>query len=81
MTDLFNKQISEISDEGTRSHGMLNLKLNDFYNIEIPFPSLNEQKKFEDIILSIENLINLLFLKIKKLNDIKKYIINNELTK
>tara|TARA_B110000037_G_C17103460_1_gene498938 strand:+ start:1286 stop:2473 length:1188 start_codon:yes stop_codon:yes gene_type:complete len=81
LTDLFNKQISEISDEGTRSHGMLNLKLNDFYNVEIPIPSLNEQKKFEDKILSIENLINFLFLKIEKLNDIKKYTINNELTK
>ena len=51
------KNIQEIAQEGARNHGLLNISVQDFFNIYIPFPLLEEQQKIADFLDSkIENI-------------------------
>ena len=79
-TNKWYSQISSISVEGARNHGLLNIAVNDFFNTEHFFPKIDEQK-------DIAKFLNLLDKKIelqsKKIEDLKlfKLKIFDELTK
>ncbi|RYX86945.1 restriction endonuclease subunit S [bacterium] len=40
-----NKEIELVAQEGARNHGLLNIGVTDFFNIELVIPSLPEQKR------------------------------------
>ncbi len=59
-----NSEIEKVAQEGARNHGLLNIGLNDFFNINLIIPSLPEQKKIAKYLTSID----------KKIETIKKEI-------
>ena len=61
-TDLWHKHISDISVEGARNHGLLNMSVGDFMALPVPVPELNIQ---HDIARSLKSLRN------KKSNEMK----------
>ena len=60
----FNSAIFSIAKEGARSHGLLNLGINEFFDVSLPIPPLPEQKKIAEILSEID----------KKSNSIQLYI-------
>lgn len=55
---MLNKIIGEIAQEGARNHGLLNISVIDFFNIEILIPNdLKEQQKIADCLSSLDELI------------------------
>ena len=69
-TNKWYSQISSISVEGARNHGLLNIAVNDFFNTDHFFPKIDEQK-------DIAKFLNLLDKKIelqsKKIEDLKLF--------
>ena len=54
------KQLSLICREGARNHGLLNVSKEDFFNMSVPVPSLNEQKRIAEFLLANEKELSLL---------------------
>lgn len=71
-------RISEIAT-GT-SNSMKNISKKTFLNLKVALPSLNEQKRISDILLSIENKITAEQQSILKLNILKKGLMQSLLT-
>ncbi len=69
-------QLGEISQEGARCHGMLNISADDFFDkVSILIPkSVIEQKKIADCLLSIDREINLYSNKLEELEQHRKYL-------
>jgi type I restriction enzyme S subunit len=76
----FNNQIALIAKEGARAHGLLNVGINDFFNLYLIKPPLPEQKKIVEIISTWDKAISLKeeLIKEKKLQ--KKYLMQELLT-
>lgn len=51
---LHNKEIEKVAQEGARNHGLLNIGVNDFLNINLVIPSLPEQQKIANFLSSID---------------------------
>jgi type I restriction enzyme S subunit len=51
---LHNYEIEKVAQEGARNHGLLNIGVNDFLNIALIIPSLQEQQKIADFLSSID---------------------------
>ena len=51
------KGISNISGEGARNHGLLNMSVDDFFNTKHYLPSINEQIKIKEILNFISHRI------------------------
>lgn len=51
---LHNKEIEKVAQEGARNHGLLNIGVNDFLNISLIIPSIQEQQKITNFLLSID---------------------------
>lgn len=69
--------ISEISGEGARNHGLLNMSVEDFFDTEHRIPSIDEQRK-------IAHFFNILFKKLhaeemilSQYQNQKNYLLNN----
>lgn len=67
-----NTEIEKIAQEGVRNHGLLNVGLSDFFNIEIEVPSLYEQTKIADFLSAIDAKIALCGKEIDKMEIWKK---------
>ncbi|VTR43593.1 restriction endonuclease subunit S [Sphingobacterium thalpophilum] len=52
-----NAEIEKIAQEGARNHGLLNVGVSDFFNIEVSLPSLEEQQKIASFLSSIDQKI------------------------
>jgi type I restriction enzyme S subunit len=52
-----NTEIEKVAQEGARNHGLLNIGVNDFLNIEIKLPSLAEQTKIANFLSAIDKKI------------------------
>ena len=66
------KNIQEIAQEGARNHGLLNISVQDFFNIYIPFPLLEEQQKIADFLSSIDSKIENIEKELEGLKEFKK---------
>ncbi|QPI06416.1 restriction endonuclease subunit S [Campylobacter concisus] len=75
-----NRQIKDIVQEGARNHGLLNLSINDFFNIKIRMPNLDEQKKIAEILSTWDEAINLTINLIESKKQFKKALMQNLLT-
>ena len=61
----WHKGVSDISGEGARNHGLLNISVTDYFNTEHRFPSIEEQKH-------IASMLNALTIKEQKAIELEK---------
>ena len=66
------KEVASIAVEGARNHGLLNVSVNDFFDISIKVPSLKDQKKISSFFVKVDNLIEKQSLKVKLLKQRKQ---------
>jgi len=57
-SDWFVQAIFGIAKEGARSHGLLNIGIEEFFSAQLPVPPLPEQKKIAEILSGIDNVIS-----------------------
>ena len=70
---LLNTQLKKITQEGARSHGLLNISIKDFFQkINVLSPSIEEQQKIADCLSSLDELIEARREKIASLKAFKK---------
>ncbi|MFD2034217.1 restriction endonuclease subunit S [Belliella marina] len=72
-----NVEIEKIAQEGARNHGLLNVGVADFFNIEINIPPLNEQKRIASFLTSIDQKIQTEKAILEQLENQKKYLLQN----
>jgi len=77
---LINESLTRVAHEGGRAHGLLNITPNDFFNIEIDFPPIEEQNQIATIMSTADREINLLKTKLKALKQQKKGLMQKLLT-
>ena len=75
-TNKWYSQISSISVEGARNHGLLNIAVNDFFNTEHFFPKIDEQKDIAKFLNLLDKKIELQSKKIEDLKLFKKGLSN-----
>jgi type I restriction enzyme, S subunit len=54
---IHNTEIEKVAQEGARNHGLLNIGLEDFFNIEFPIPSLAEQTQIANYLSALDEKI------------------------
>jgi type I restriction enzyme S subunit len=52
-----NSEIEKVAQEGARNHGLLNIGVGDFFNIQLTLPSIKEQRKIASYLSSLDNKI------------------------
>jgi type I restriction enzyme, S subunit len=57
---IFNKEIYGIAQEGARNHGLLNIGVNDFFELLLRIPSLPEQEKIAAVLSAADEEISTL---------------------
>ena len=77
---ILNKQLSIISQEGVRNHGLLNVPMEDFFNMTIPFPPLEEQKRIAEVLSLCDDIIENLTELIDKKEQYKKGVMQRVLS-
>lgn len=75
-TNKWYRQVSEISVEGARNHGLLNIAVNDFFETKHYIPSIMEQAKIGQTLQLLDKKIELQTKKIEALKLFKKGLIN-----
>ncbi|WP_407903171.1 restriction endonuclease subunit S [Gallibacterium anatis] len=58
-TTIWHSEVSQISAEGARNHGLLNIAANDFFKTLISLPTLPEQQKIGTLFRRLDRLITL----------------------
>ncbi|HBU9595948.1 restriction endonuclease subunit S [Staphylococcus aureus] len=71
------REVSGIAVEGARNHGLLNISVNDFFNILTKYPSLEEQQKIGSFFSKFDRQIELEQKKIELLQQRKKDLLKS----
>ncbi|MBP5421839.1 MAG: hypothetical protein J6Y78_05270, partial [Paludibacteraceae bacterium] len=69
--------ISEISGEGARNHGLLNMSVDDYFNTMHRFPSIEEQTCISHVLNTFERKVLIGESILEKLRRQKSYLLNN----
>ena len=69
---LQNTEIEKVAQEGARNHGLLNIGVFDFLNININLPTLAEQVKIANFLSAIDDKINQTDIQIQKTEQWKR---------
>lgn len=69
---LQNRSIEKVAQEGARNHGLLNIGVNDFFDIELQIPSLAEQTKIANFLSAIDDKITTKKVELDKLKTWKQ---------
>ncbi|MFV8352539.1 restriction endonuclease subunit S [Flavobacterium sp. XS2P14] len=69
---LHNKEIEKVAQEGARNHGLLNIGVNDFLNIDLVMPSIEEQQKIAHFLSGIDGKIEQVNGELVKTQEFKK---------
>ncbi|EDY86440.1 restriction modification system DNA specificity domain [gamma proteobacterium HTCC5015] len=77
----FIEEINEIAKEGARNHGLLNVGVGDFFDLDFVLPPLPEQQKIAAILSSVDEVIEKTRAQIDKLKDLKTGMMQELLTK
>lgn len=56
---LQNRWLAKITQEGARNHGLLNMAIEDFFDMPLPYPHPDEQLKIADFLSSLDRKIDL----------------------
>jgi type I restriction enzyme S subunit len=70
-----NIEIEKVAQEGARNHGLLNIGINDFFNISLILPSYPEQIKIADFLSGIDEKIALETSLLEQLKTQKQYLL------
>lgn len=73
-------QLSQKVQEGARNHGLLNISAEEFFNIKIIYPPIEEQKSIAYILSNIDKKIELLNNKKQEYEQLKKGLMQQLLT-
>ena len=71
-TGLHNKELEKVAQEGARNHGLLNIGIDDFFNISLTIPSKLEQTKIANFLTAVDEKITQLTQKYQLLTQHKK---------
>ena len=71
------KYLRKLIQIGARAHDSLNISNKDFFSMPIPIPPLKEQQKIADFLSSVDELIMLEKIKLEKLKEYKKGLLQN----
>ena len=80
LSGFLNKQLFRKINHGVRDDGLLNLKSEDFYDVFIVFPPLEEQQKIAEILSTQDKVIELKEKLIAEKQRQKKYLMQQLLT-
>ena len=69
---LQNNEIKKVAQEGARNHGLLNIGINEFFQIYLKTPSLKEQNKIASFLSSIDKKIELVDFQLERNKEFKK---------
>lgn len=69
---LQNREVEKVAQEGARNHGLLNIGVNDFFEIDLKIPCLKEQTKIANFLSAIDKKIGLVGEQIEKTKVYKK---------
>ena len=69
---LQNKEIKKVAQEGARNHGLLNIGVNDFFDMKLNLPSIEEQTKIANFLSSIDQQIEAISQQIQHTKSYKK---------
>ncbi|MEH6745824.1 MAG: restriction endonuclease subunit S [Maribacter arcticus] len=69
---LQNKEIEKVAQEGARNHGLLNIGINDFFDIDLKIPSFEEQEKIAAYLSRIDTKIESVIHQITQTQTFKK---------
>ena len=58
-SNIWNKYAASVCAEGARNHGLLNISVNDFFDMPVFIPSLPEQKRIAECLSAIDEVITL----------------------
>ncbi len=70
-----NSEIEKIAQEGARNHGLLNVGVSDFFDIEINLPSIKEQKRIASFLSKIDQKVQTEKAILTQLENQKKYLL------
>ncbi|MBA4854127.1 restriction endonuclease subunit S, partial [Emticicia sp. BO119] len=74
---LQNREIEKIAQEGARNHGLLNVGISDFFDINFNLPSLSEQKRISNLLSSMNTQITLEKMSLEQYKAQKDYLLKN----
>lgn len=80
-SNLWHNEVAEIAQEGARNHGLLNVSVKEFFNINIVVPPLKEQQKIAEILSTVDDQIENTEQLIEKTKVLKKGLMQRLLTK
>ncbi|HCM9686661.1 TPA: restriction endonuclease subunit S [Enterobacter cloacae subsp. cloacae] len=69
---LQNRSIEKVAQEGARNHGLLNIGVNDFFDIELRIPSFQEQIKIADFFSTLDDKITIKKVELDRLKSWKQ---------
>ncbi len=77
---IINYQLRGIVQVGARAHGLLNVSVNDFFNVKVSCPSAEEQKQIAKIFNAVDLEIDLIKNKLTALREHKRGLMQQLLT-
>jgi type I restriction enzyme S subunit len=77
---MITKNLTRIAQEGGRAHGLLNIGINDFFNLRLTVPSLNEQKEISKVLNIVDEELNSKLDYLENLKEQKKGLMQQLLT-
>lgn len=72
ISGFLNRQLYSRINRGVRDDGLLNLRGNDFYSCEVPYPPLAEQERIAEILMQCDKVIELCEKKLVETKKLKK---------
>lgn len=78
---MVNAGIADIAKEGVRNHGLLNVGVNDFFDLEVALPSLEEQGDIAQILDTLDTAIRETEAIVAKLQAVKQGLLHDLLTR
>ena len=79
-SDIFNSQLRGIAKVGARAHGLLNVAASEFFQMTLPIPSLDEQRRITATLNAADEEIGLLKKQLITLKNQKKGLMQKLLT-
>ncbi len=79
-SNFLNQGISEIAQEGARNHGLLNIAVGDFLDLDIPLPPLEEQSRIAEVLITLDTELEGLRGQLERVKMQKKGLMQHLLT-
>ncbi len=77
---LLNKELVKVANEGGRAHGLLNVTPDDFFNMHMNVPTIEEQNAIASVLVDVDNEIELANKKLSQLQAQKRGLMQVLLT-